>query len=319
MLIGLLAASALGMAVASSTRRTSTEALSEALFGEGVQLDLPFPPEPPEELPEGIPDLFETFEMKQTIYIIWISDGCLIGAVETEEEAVADAKSYLSTDTEIHEMSVARVQVPSHIAHTLIDEGRGAYDGGYNAYSQVAKHGGEITVVWEWSIFDEDFEGWPEELQNAHRERLADQFDIEHLPKGSLVYTSTELTERIEDEDPEDLEHLFVVRDRQSAVDTLLLPHPWPRPKDRRLLTYRMLASHLVQMVPDDEVTYAEEILGVDFDDDEDTHRRLTELNREGIDIRSIEAKGHILLRNLTNEDIELVDVQRIHVDKEPQ
>lgn len=317
MLIGLLAASALGMAVASSSRRISAEIMGDALFGEGVQLDLPFPPEHT-ALPEGIPDLFETFDLKRTIYVVFISDGYLAAAAETEEDAIDKAKEGMSEDTNLYETSVARVQVPSDMAERLIVEGPSGFGGGYEAQNAVATHGGELTTVWEWSIFDENFEDWPEELQTAHRERLADQFDIETLPAGTLVYTSTELTERIEDEDPEDLEHLFVVENRDAAIATLLLPHHKPRPLDRRLLTYRVLSPQLVQVVPDDEVAYAEEILGVDFDDDDDTHRKLSRLEDEGIGIRNIEAKGRILLRNLTNDDLELVDVQRLHVGEEP-
>jgi len=316
MLFGLLAASALGMAVASSTRRDGNKALSDALFGEAEQLALPFMPEAPEQepLPEGIPDLFEIFDMKRTIYVIFIGDGYLIGADEDEEDAIEQAKGHGEDDPETTQINVSRIQLPSHIADRLLEEG---YSDGYEAQNVVATHGGELQTIWEWTVFDEDFEDWPEEMQTAHRERIVNQFDIEFLPEGSLVYTSTELPERIEDEDVEDLEHLFVVRDQQAATEQLLLPHHKPRPLDRRLLTYRVLRPHLVQVVDDDDLAYAEQILGVDFGDDEGTHQQLNRLRDDGVDVRSIEARGKILLRNITDDDLELVDVQRLHPDGE--
>lgn len=311
MLIGWLALSALGMAVSSSSsRQPARQELSRHLFEE--QLELPFgPSSDPEPWPKGLPNLFETFRITKTIFVVMIADGYLLSAHTTLEKAIEGAEFCKSNDPETTEISIDQVEVLMPIADELLEHGISNIGGGYEAQEWVAKNGRELTTVWEWSITDEPFDEWPEEQKENERKRVIENMERRILPKGTLLYHSTDTHQRIEDEEVDDLGFLPVVLDEAHARQHLTEPNYRPRPQAARLIRYRTLRDIPYAWIPSNHLNHIEEVLDLELSDSERTHDRLRELYKEDdIRVGHIGARGRILLRDATSKDIELIHVE---------
>jgi len=239
MLIGILAATGLGLAMLSgqqSGRREETLSMGRRQLEDkdkGVDANTEMLKELIKEQVEAldemeIPSLWETFEIAvDNLYVIFIEDGSVTDVEDTKEAAIGMAK-YRSEEegTELVNVDYLRF-VPPELRQRLqaYSDREGGFDDGYDAAGAIAQADAESPhmireAIWSWNMYeDAPFESWGSEAQDQYREDLIDNLTEDHfLPTGTTLFHLTDEPELWEGTDDYPF-NLWLFINPDDAVD----------------------------------------------------------------------------------------------------